>query len=58
MLTKTSKEYKTEASKTDAEYTENYQSPQYEDILDVTYVTMGRIIWQRQVLMHLCISYY
>ena len=40
MFTKTSKRYKTEALKTDAEY----QSPQYVDILDVTYVTMGRII--------------
>ena len=45
MLTKTSKGYKTEALKTDAEYhTENHQSPQYADILDVTYITMGRII--------------
>ena len=59
MLTKTSKGYKTEALKIDAEYhTQNHQSPQYVDILDVTYVTMGRIIWQRQVLMRLCISYY
>ena len=59
MLTKTSKGYKTEALKTDAEYhTETHQSPQYVDILDVTYVTMCRIIWQRQVLMHLCVSYY
>ena len=33
MLTKTSKGYKTEALKTDAEYhTENHQSPQYVDI--------------------------
>ena len=52
MLTKTSKGYTTEALKTDAEYhTENHQSPQYINILDVTYVTMGRMI--RQVLMHL-----
>ena len=61
MLTKTSKGYKTETLKSDAEYhTENHQSPQYVhvDILDVTYVTMGRIIWMRQVLMCLCISYH
>ena len=59
MLTITSKRYETEALKTDAVYhTENHQSPQYVDILDVTYVTMGRIIWQKHVLMHLCISYY
>ena len=59
MLTKTSKGYKTEALKTAAEYhTENHHSPQYVDILDVTYVTMGRIIRQRQVLMRLFISYY
>ena len=45
MLTKTSKEYKTEVLKPDPEYhTENHQSPQYVDILDVTYVTIGRII--------------
>ena len=56
MLTKG---YKTEALKTDTEYhTEKHQSPQYVDILDITYVTMGRIIWQRQVLMCLCISYF
>ena len=59
MLTKASKEYKTETLNVDAEnHTENRQSPQYVDILDVTYVTMGRIIRQRQVLMRLCISYY
>ena len=59
MLTKTSKGYKTEALKTNAEYhAENHQSPQHVDILYVTYVTMGRIIWQRQVLMRHCISYY
>ena len=47
MLTKTSKGYKTEALKSDAEYhTENQQSPQYVDIYDVAYVTLGRIIWQ------------
>ena len=35
MLTKTSKGYKTETLKSDAEYhTENHQSPQYVDILD------------------------
>ena len=45
MRTNASKGYKTEALKTDAEYqTENHQSPQYVDILDVTYVIMGRII--------------
>ena len=39
MLTKTSKGYKTETLKTDAEYhTENHQS------LDILDVTMGRII--------------
>ena len=59
MLTKTSKGYKIEALKSDAEYhTENHQSPQYVDVLDVFYVTISRIIWQRQVLMRLCISYY
>ena len=57
MLTKTSKGYKKEALKTDAEYnTENYQSPQYVDILDITYITMVRKIWQKQVLMRLCIT--
>ena len=56
MLTKV---YKTEVLKTDAEcHTENHQNPQHVDILDVTFVTMGRIIWQRQVLICLCISYY
>ena len=56
---KASKGYKTEALKTEAEYhTENHQIPQYVDILHVTYVTMGRKIWQRQVLMRLYISYY
>ena len=45
MLTKNSKGYKTDTLKSDAEYhTENHQSPQYVEILDVTYVTMGRII--------------
>ena len=59
MFTKTSKGYKTETLKSDAEYhTENHQSPQYVDILDVTYVTMGRVIRMRQVLMCLCISYH
>ena len=59
MLTKTSKGYKTETLKSEAEYyTENHQSPQYVDILDVTFVITGRIIWMRQVLMCLCISYY
>ena len=49
----------TEPLNTDAEYHNDYhQSPHYVDILDVTYVTMGKMIWQRQVLMHLCISYY
>ena len=52
MFTKTSKGYKTETLKPDAEYhAENHQCPQYVDILDVTYVTIGRIIWMRQVLM-------
>ena len=52
MFTKTSKGYKTEIFKSYADYhAENHQSPQYVDILDVTYVTMGRIIWMRQVLM-------
>ena len=37
MFTKTSKGYKTETLKSDAEYhTENHQSPQYVDLLDVT----------------------
>ena len=59
MFTKTSKGYKTETLKSDPEYhTENHQSPQYVDSLDVTYVTMDRIIWMRQVLMCLCISYH
>ena len=50
MFTKTSKGYKTETLKSDAEYhTENRQSQQYVDILDVTYVTMDRIIWRKQV---------
>ena len=45
MFTKTSKGYKTETLKSDAEYhTEIQQSPQYVDIFDVTYVTMGKII--------------
>ena len=45
MLTNTSKGYKTEALKTDAEYhTENHQSPQYIGILNVTYITMGKKI--------------
>ena len=45
MLTKTSNTYKAETLKTDAEYhTENHQSPQYVDILDVTYVTKDRKI--------------
>ena len=58
MFTKTSKGYKTETLKSDAEYhTENRQNP-HVDILDVTYVTIGRIIWMRQVLMCLCISYH
>ena len=53
------KKQKTAALKTDAEYhTENHQSPQYVDILDITYVTMGRLIWHRQLLMRLCLSYY
>ena len=48
MFTKTSKGYKTKTLKSDAEYhRENLQSPQYVDILDVTYVTRGRIIWMR-----------
>ena len=47
ILTKTLKGYETEALKSDAEHhTENHQSPQFVNILDVTYVTMGRIIWQ------------
>ena len=59
MLTITSKLYKTDALNTDEDYhTENHQTPQYGDILDVTYVTIGRTIWQRHVLMHLCSSYY
>ena len=59
MLTITSKGYETEPLKTDAVYhTENHQSPQFVDILDVTYVTMGRIIWQKHVLMRLSFSYY
>ena len=45
MFTKSSKGYKTETLKSDAEnHTENHQSPQYVDILEVTYVTMGRLI--------------
>ena len=59
MLTKISKWYKTDALNTDEEYhKENHQTPQYGDILDVTYVTTDRMIWQRHVLMHLCSSYY
>ena len=59
MLTKASKGYKTGTLKSGAEYhTENHQSQQYVDILDVTYVTMGRIIWMRQVFMRPCISYH
>ena len=59
MLTKTSKGYKSEALNTDADnHTENNKSPQYVDILDVTYITMGRMIGQRQVFMCLCISFY
>ena len=55
MLTKKFKWYKTEALNTDAQcHTENQQSPQNVDILDVTYVNMGRMKWQRQVLMCLC----
>ena len=45
MLTKNFKRYKTETLNSDGNYhTENHQSPQYVDILDVTYVAMGRMI--------------
>ena len=47
-----------EALNTDAEYhTETSQSSQYVDILVVTYVTLGRMIWQKQSFMRLLISY-
>ena len=58
VLTKT-KWYKTDALNTYEDYhTENHQSPHYVDILDFTYFTIGRMIWQRHVLMRICISYY